>query len=102
MVLEEVGNHVWLLISHKMPAPFHDLRSHATAAKRSGELFGGWPGLPRAIIAFEEEDRHLQFVSVSPHECLVLAIRSVQAKPRSQLFSSAIRARIVTHDRLGQ
>ncbi len=43
----------------------------------------------------------MQFVSVCPHECLVLAIRSVQAKPRSQLFGSGIRARVVTHDRIG-
>ena len=43
----------------------------------------------------------MEFVSVSPHECLVLAIRSVQAKSRSQLFRSCISARIVTHDRIG-
>ncbi len=36
VVLEEVGNNVWLLIRHKMPATDHDLRSHAAAAKLIG------------------------------------------------------------------
>src|SRR5260221_10544820 len=59
LVLEEIGNNVWLLISHKMPATYHYLCGHVTAAKLSGKLFGCWPRLTRAIIAFEEEYRHM-------------------------------------------
>src|SRR5258708_34517794 len=83
--LEEVGNNLRLFISHKMPATSHYLCDHVAAAKLFGELFGCWPGLTGAIVAFEKDYRHIQLVAVRSHEYPILSVGSVQTKSSSQL-----------------